>query len=130
MNQMEEWFYSETEEILNKAEIDSRSKELNELGTKVYKRYFDWGKLVETVANAEQILQTCLNTFNEKCEAFKKGTGSLNQQDIDKVTGIISTYNNNLNEIKNQVTSYPRVTDPPVSWESVHKLADELLKVR
>jgi heat shock protein 4 len=129
MNKMEEWFYSESEDVLNKAEIDVRSKELNELGTKVYKRFYDWGKLVETLANVEKVLQTCLTNFNEKCEAYKKGTGTLNQQDIDKITSILTTYNNGINEIKSQIHSYPRVADPPTSWENVHKMADEVVKV-
>jgi heat shock protein 4 len=129
MNQMEEWFYSESEEIYSKSEVDTRSKELNELGTKLYKRFFDWNKLAENLSNFEKILANCLNTFNEKCEAFKKGTSNLTQQDIDNIKAIITTYNNNLNDWKAQFSSYPKVTDPPVSHENVHKAADELLKV-
>ena len=129
MAEMESWFYSDDEAIYNKATIETKSKNLNELVSKVYKRFHDWGKLGEVLINFESIINSNLKTFNERYTIFTQGAGSLNQQECEEIQALITENNNKLNEWRTQSTSYPKHLDCPVSHETVSKQGEELTKV-
>jgi hypothetical protein len=129
MTDMESWFYSGDEEVFNKATIENKSKDLNDIGSKVYKRFYDWGKLGDAFAKFESTVNSSLNTFNERFAIFNSGAGSLNKQELEDIEKLISAANNQLNEWRTQSTSYLKHLDCPVSHENVSKQADELAKV-
>jgi hypothetical protein len=129
MADMESWFYSGDEAIYNKATIETKSKDLNDLGSKVYKRFYDWGKLSDAFVKFESTVNSTLSTFNERFAIFQNGAGSLNQQECEDIQNLITTANNQLNEWRTQANSYLKHLDCPVSHENVSKQADELTKV-
>jgi molecular chaperone DnaK (HSP70) len=129
MARAEEWFYSGDEAIYNKATIESQTKELNDLGSKIYKRFYDWNKLGDALASFDKVLNALLNVFNEKYALFTKGQGSLNQQDCQEITTMITNANNQLNEWRTQAATLPKHMNPPVLSENVSKIAEEMTKV-
>ena len=130
MTEIENWFYSGDNDIFVKSSIESRSKPLNDLGGKVYKRFYDWGKLSESLAMYENIINTNLQQYNQKYESFVKGTSNLTQNDCDEITKLISTHNTQLNEYMKQFTSYPKCMDIPISHENVTKASEDFTKVK
>jgi hypothetical protein len=56
MRGMEDWLYSGDEEVYNKSVLETKGKDLNDLGTKIYKRYHDWTKLAESLDKLESII--------------------------------------------------------------------------
>jgi hypothetical protein len=130
MNDMEEWFYSGDEEVFSKSAVDTKSKELNELGGKIYKRFFEWNKLADSVQNAEKVLGNCLNNYNERLDNFKKGNSPyLTQQDFDKIGTLINTFRENLAKYKEIANNAPKAAEPNIGWD-FHKNTEELVKVK
>jgi hypothetical protein len=125
MQKMEDWLYSGDENVYVKTILEEQAKELNDLGTKIYKRYHDWGKLGESLNKLEQ----CVNLNVKKLEENTPQTANLNQTDRDEISNLIVTYNNLLNEGRVQFNKFPKFADPPARFEDVDKASEELVKV-
>jgi hypothetical protein len=130
MAEVEQWFYSGDEGIYNKATIDTKSKDLNDLGSRVYKRFYDWNKINEAIIRYEGIINSSVKTFNERYALLSQGTGSLNQQECEDVQKLIALHNNQLNDLRGQVNGYLKHLDPPVTHDSINKHCDDLTKVK
>jgi hypothetical protein len=130
MNEMEAWLYSGDEEVYNKSVIESRGKNLNDLGTTVYKRYFDWGKLGEALYALETATNGQLEKLSLECEKQKKGEVTyITQQDFEEINKKINDSNTLLNSAREQYSSFPRFAEPPVRFESIEKAVNELNNV-
>jgi hypothetical protein len=130
MNEMETWLYSGDEAIYDKSVLEARGKNLNELGTKVYKRYHDWGRLSESLNNLENSINGNINRLNTEFEKKKTNSSILTQKDFEELQKIINNYNNLLNESRTQFGTHPKFTDTPIRYEDIDKATEELNKVK
>jgi len=126
MQTVEDWLYSGDEAVYDKPTLEAKSKDLNELGTKIYKRYHDWGKLFESLQKLEQ----CVNLNARKLEENTAQTACLSQADREELGNIVVSYNSFLNDAKAQYTKFPKFGDAPIRYEDVDKSSEELVKVK
>jgi heat shock protein 4 len=125
MQKIEDWFYSGDEEVYNKTVLESKSKDVSELGSKIYKRYHDWNKLSESLGKLERVV----NLNIKKLEETTTQTSYLTQADRDEIAQIIVQYNNLLNEGKTSYAKFPKFGDAPAKYEDVDKVSEEFVKV-
>ena len=125
MQKVEDWFYSGDEEVYNKTVLESKSKDLSELGSTIYKRYHDWNKLSESLEKLERVV----NLNIKKLEEITTQTSYLTQADRDELAQIIVQYNNLLNEGKTSYTKFPKFGDAPAKHQDVDKASEEFVKV-
>jgi hypothetical protein len=129
MQTMENWLYSGDEEVYSKSVLDTRGKDLNDLGGKIYKRYHDWGKLSDDLNHLENKINLYVGQLNNEYEKVTKGESCLSKEDVEEINKIITNYNNVLNEARTRFHQFPKFADPPMKYEDVEKAINELTKV-
>lgn len=124
MQSMEEWLYSGDENVYVKSILEDKAKGLNELGTKIYKRYHDWERLKESLFK----LNRSLNEIIQKSKDISQSV-NLSQSDKEEIAKLLNDHSNLSNQTENQINTLPKTTEPPQRWEDVEKKTVELDKV-
>lgn len=124
MDEVETWLYSGDELVYDKNILESKCIKLVELTGKIYRRYHNWNNLEETVAYLEKYNLQNVNKVNQICES--------NMKDFiksDDMFNLISNSNQQLNDLKEQMTKTPKFIDAPTTAEQLKKQYDELNQV-
>jgi hypothetical protein len=124
MQTMEDWLYSGDENVYMKSVLEDKSRVLNELGTKIYKRYHDWERLKESLFKLGR-------TLNEIVQKSKDATLSVNfnQSDKEEFSKLLNDHTSLYNQIENSINTASKTSEPSHKWEEVDKKTTELDKV-
>jgi hypothetical protein len=125
MQKMEDWLYSGDEEVYNKSVLETKGKDLAELGQKIYKRHHDWCRLSESLDKLEGVINLRVKNLQENSPQ----TSFLTASDKDELSKLIVQYNNLLNEGRTSYTKFPKFGEAPARYEDVDKASEEFVKV-
>ena len=125
MQTMEDWLYSGDENVYVKSILEDKAKSLNEIGTKIYKRYHDWERLKESLFK----LGRTLNELVQKSKDVGQSV-NLSQADKEEITKLLNDHSNLFTQTENQINTLPKTSEPPQRYEDVDKKTTELDKVK
>jgi hypothetical protein len=124
MQIMEDWLYSGDENVYVKSILEDKAKGLNELGSKIYKRYHDWERLKESLFIFGRSLNELVQKSNDSNQSI-----NLTQSDKDEVSKLLADNTNYYNQSEKQINTPQRFSDAPQKFEDVDKKLAELDKV-
>ena len=124
MQIMEDWLYSGDENVYVKSILEDKAKGLNELGSKIYKRYHDWERLKESLFIFGRSLNELVKKSNDANQSI-----NLTQTEKDEVSKLLADNTNYCNQSEQQINTPQRFSDAPQKFEDVDKKLTELDKV-
>jgi len=125
MQMMEDWLYSGDENVYVKSILEDKAKILNELGSKIYKRYHDWERLKESLFILARTLNELVQKSNDSNQSI-----NLTQSEKDEVSKLLADHSNFYKHTESQINTLQRFSDAPQKFEDVDKKTAELDKVK
>ena len=126
MDPILDWLYSDDENIYNKKTLDEKSKDMFELGNKIYSRFNNWTKLNENIVSLEKALIKSQEIIKEEVEKLAKKTTILIQSDIDNVTKATEAANKSLIDFKAKEAAGDKLKEPELKPDAVSTVTSGL----
>ena len=127
MDPLLEWLYSEDENRYNKNTLDTKSKDMMELGNIIYTRFNNWNALEENIHLFEKAIEKI--TAEVKVENDKlnnKQQTYLTPTDFEEINKLITEALAKVEETKQKYSQGVKTQDPLVKHQDVFALQTEL----
>ena len=116
MQTVEDWLYSGDENVYIKSILEDKASALNELGSKIYKRYHDWERLKESMF----ILGRSLNELVQKSNDANQSI-NLTQGEKEEVLKLLADTTSYFNHSENQINTLQKFLDAPQNTKMLTK---------
>ncbi|MCQ2821019.1 MAG: hypothetical protein MJ252_27490, partial [archaeon] len=119
MDPVLEWLYSDDENVYNKKALDDHSKDMYELGNKIYARYDGWTKLNENIALLEKAVLKSDDIIKEETEKITKNNTVLIPADIELMKKATENAKKKINEYKGKEKEGNKLEEPKLKGDEV-----------
>ena len=134
MNTLYNWLYSEDEEIFNLKKLEEKSKDMLNIGNKLYSRFNNWIHLKENLEILNNSITKIKNAVKNQLDLIEKQQPCiLSKEDFDKLKVLIENAEKKLLDSKNKYEEGIKTEEPNINYNDIadykKNLVDNVKKV-